>query len=127
MLYTSGETGALEAYLLALDGGGRWQVSDDGAISARWGPGGKTIYYQESADADSAMKRVDVTFDNGVPRLGRPRVFVRHPISLVQTVSGSFDVHPVDGRLIVNASMWNTRGAAHPVLVQDWSSGVKAP
>jgi serine/threonine-protein kinase len=125
VLYTSGESGAREIYLRGLDDGGRWQVSDGGGQTGRWGPGGTSIFYQESFDANGQIKRVDVTFDGGVPRLGRPQTVVRYPLSMVQTVSGSFDVHPVDGRLIVAASLWNTREAEHPVLIQDWSAGVE--
>jgi Tol biopolymer transport system component len=125
VLYSSDESGRQEIYLRSLDGSGRWQVSDEGAKSARWGPGGRSIVYQQSSDADGQMKRVDVSFDRGAPRLGRPQTLVRYPISMVQAVSGSFDVHPVDGRLVVAASLWNTREAEHPVLIQGWSAGVE--
>jgi Tol biopolymer transport system component len=121
ILYTSSESGTREIYLRSLDGSGRWQVSDNGGVTARWGPGGTSIVYQESFDATGQLKRVEVTFDGGVPRLGRPQTMVRYPIAMVQTVSGSFDVNPVDGRLVVAASLFNTLEAAHPVLIQDWS------
>jgi serine/threonine-protein kinase len=122
VLYTSSESGRHEIYLRTLDGSGRWQVSDEGAVTARWGPDGKSIFYQQSRDATGQLKRVDLTFERGVPRLGRPQTVVRYPISMVQSVSASFDVHPLDGRLVVAASLFGTLEAAHPVLIQNWSA-----
>ena len=58
--------------------------------------------------------------EEGSPRLGRPQVALSTPVAQIQTTSASFDVHPVDGSLVVTAALWQTETSGHPVLVQGW-------
>jgi eukaryotic-like serine/threonine-protein kinase len=44
--YASGESGSPEIYVVALGGGqGKWQVSSNGGVAAKWSADGKELYY----------------------------------------------------------------------------------
>jgi serine/threonine-protein kinase len=45
VIYLSDESGRDEVYLRPIAGGGKWQVSVDGATSCRWGHSGREIFF----------------------------------------------------------------------------------
>jgi predicted Ser/Thr protein kinase len=48
LAYLSDESGKVELYVTAFPGpGGKWQISTDGADSARWGRDGREIFYRK--------------------------------------------------------------------------------
>ena len=121
MVYSSGESGVDHVYLSKVDGAGRWQVSDaDGGRAPRWSGDGRRIYYRRGAASDAEIRVVEMAVEDGSPRLGRPQVALSTPVALIQATSASFDVHPVDGSLVVTAALWQTETSGHPVLVQGW-------
>src|SRR6202521_6104920 len=53
--YTSNESGTRELYVRPFPGpGGKWQISDGGALYPRWPASGRTLFY-ESPAADRIM------------------------------------------------------------------------
>jgi serine/threonine-protein kinase len=119
--YTSQESGAEHVYLRKVDGAGRWQVSDaDGGRAPRWSGDGRRIYYRRGAASDAEIRVVEMAVEDGSPRLGRPQVALSTPIAMIQATSAAFDVHPVDGSLVVTAALWQMETSGHPVVVQGW-------
>jgi serine/threonine-protein kinase len=119
--YSSRESGVEHVYLSQVDGAGRWQVSDaDGGQTPRWSGDGRRIYYHQGTGANSEVRFVEISIEQGSPRLGRPQVALSTPLASVQATSASFDVHPVDGSLAVTVALWELESSGHPVLVQGW-------
>ena len=58
LAYVSNESGRREVYVMAFPGpGGKWQISTDGGVSARWSPDGREIFYAK----DKKVFRVALT------------------------------------------------------------------
>jgi len=124
--YSSRESGVDHVYLSQVDGAGRWQVSDaSGGKTPRWSGDGRRIYYVRGIGANSEVLSVEMTVEDGSPRLGRPQVELSTPIAMIQSTSASFDVHPVDGSMVVTAALWELETSGHPVLVQGWGGGLE--
>ena len=123
--YHSRESGVDQVYLSQVDGPGRWQVSDaEGGQTPRWSGDGRRIYYLRGAGANSEVRVVEMSIEDGSPRLGRPQVALSTPLAAIQSTSASFDVHPVDGSFVVTAALWELETSGHPVLVQGWGDGL---
>ena len=120
IVYESRESGTVEIYLRTTDGSGRWQVSDGGGRTPRWSGDGKRIFYHLPTPQDPEIRVVDFALQNGSPSLSRSQTYMKLPLPMIQSISASFDVHPVDGRVIALASEWNQGDAPNPILVQGW-------
>jgi Tol biopolymer transport system component len=123
--YHSRESGVDQVYLSQVDGPGRWQVSDaEGGQAPRWSGDGRRIYYLRGVGSNSEVRVVEMSIEDGSPRLGRPQVALSTPLAGIQSTSASFDVHPVDGSFVVTAALWELETSGHPVLVQGWGDGL---
>jgi serine/threonine-protein kinase len=98
LLYQSDETGQAEIYVRAYPALDRaWQVSVGGGIQARWGAGGREVFYR------TGNPMVGVTFDGrgAAPVLGKPQVLFDQPFEYGQGISiANYDVLP-DGRFVM--------------------------
>ena len=68
--YTSSESGRPEIYLRAVDGPGKWQVTNSGAQQARWSRDGRELFFR----SDRGLEVVPIAFSSGSPRWGRAAV-----------------------------------------------------
>lgn len=68
--YISNESGRLELYVRQLDGrGGKWQISNEGAVFPRWRADGKELYYYKysSGEIVAVPVRTEGAFEAGNP------------------------------------------------------------
>jgi Tol biopolymer transport system component len=73
VIYQSDESGRIEIYLKTFPGGeGKWQVSVDGGVWARWSRKGDEIYYRQGTGLAATFMVVEVD-TKGTLRLGTPR------------------------------------------------------
>jgi Tol biopolymer transport system component len=77
LLYGSNESGPWEVYLRRFpeSEGGKWKISDRGAVSPRWRPDGREIFYY-SGD-DSRIVAVPVDTSGTTPQIGAPTPLFR--------------------------------------------------
>jgi Tol biopolymer transport system component/predicted Ser/Thr protein kinase len=94
--YMSNESGRYEIYVRTFpQGGGRYQVSVNGAEQARWSRDGKELYFVQG---DQLMAAAVSTSETGFAT-EPPRLLFRHPALNVSS-STTFDV-AADGRFVV--------------------------
>ena len=122
LAYASDESGREEIYVRPYPGpGGKWQLSTDGGIEARWSRSGRELFYRRG----NAMMAVDVTtqsrFTAGTP----PRLFEG---PYVPTARGlpNYDVsHDGQRFLMVKASGEAPVAATQINVVLNWSEELK--
>ena len=112
--YTSAESGRAEIYAQPVSGtGGKWQISTDGGIAARWSRDGKELFYVAPDDTLFAVE-VNATGDQLSPSVPKP--LFKPPI---RRVAGTqYDVAS-DGRFIINVAA-EQRETLPLTLVQNW-------
>lgn len=111
-LYRSDESGTNEYYVVPFHGsGGKWQVSQGGAIWATWANKGREILY---SGANASLFAVDVSYHDTSVKIGTPRLLYRDPLVDYLAVAG-------ENRLLVVRRP--ERKAEEPVTVlTDWQS-----
>jgi eukaryotic-like serine/threonine-protein kinase len=92
MAYQSTESGRNEIYARQVDGTGRWQISAEGGISARWSRNGRTIFFRNR----DSLYAADVTTGSAVTVRG-----TRAVLNLAGTVDAWYDVMPGDTAFIM--------------------------
>lgn len=119
--YTSDESGQFEIYLTRFPSGeGRWQVSIDGGMWARWNGRGDRLYYAKGND----LMAVDVTLGTS-PTLGRPKLVVSRPplgVSTVASWTPGFDVSADGERFLFFRDPHAGAADRQIVVVQNWRS-----
>jgi hypothetical protein len=119
LLYQSDETGQPEIYVRAYPALDRaWQVSVGGGIQARWGVGGREVFYR------TGNPMVAVTFEGrgAAPVLGKPQVLFDQPFEYGQGLSiANYDVLP-DGRFVMLRA---EPGGAPFHVIRHWADGLR--
>lgn len=95
LAYTSNETGRPEVYVKDLEGGARWQVSSAAGFEPRWSRDGRKIFFRTTG----AMMEADVTFSPTFSA-GTPREIFEIDFHIRSNSGISYDVSPVDGRIL---------------------------
>ena len=117
--YTSNESGSYEIYLTRFPSGdGRWQVSIDGGMWARWNARGDRLFYTRADD----IMVVDVSLGD-TPQLGRPQLLIeRAPLSIPTVVSWApgFDVSGDGERFVYFRDPDVGATDRQIVVVQNW-------
>ncbi len=74
LAYMSGESGAMQVYVVSFGGGqGKWQVSSNGGQAPRWSKDGKELYYLDPA---YTLFAVPVKNTGGALQFGAPQTLV---------------------------------------------------
>jgi hypothetical protein len=119
LLYQSDETGQSEIYVRAYPALDRaWQVSVGGGVQARWGAGGRELFYR------TGNPMVAVTFEGrgAAPVLGKPQVLFDQPFEYGQGISiANYDVLP-DGRFVMLRA---EPGGAPFHVIRHWADGLR--
>lgn len=68
--YTGAEAGSRQIYLRAVDGPGKWQVTNSGGQQARWSRDGRELFFR----TEQGLEVVPIDFSSGSPRWGRAKV-----------------------------------------------------
>jgi len=101
--YISSESGRLELYVRQLDGrGGKWQISNEGAVFPRWRADGNELYYYSFSNDIVAIP----VNTEGAFEAGNPSVLFNH--NLQQRIGfqiGPYDVSNDGQRFLLNASL----------------------
>lgn len=101
--YLSGESGRFELYVRQLEaGGGKWQLSNEGALFPRWRSDGKELYYINFS-GDLIAIPVDITgdFEAGKPTdLFRTTLQIRSGFQI-----GPYDVSNDGQRFLLNSRL----------------------
>jgi Tol biopolymer transport system component len=108
MAYASEQSGRWEIYVQALDGHGRWQISNDGGVSPHWRADGRELFFLNPPDRLMAVEVEPGT----VPRFSSPKELFREPVQ-------SFDVTP-DGQHFVALRAADDAENRPLTLITDW-------
>jgi eukaryotic-like serine/threonine-protein kinase len=94
LAYSSGESGVVEVYVVAFDGGqGKWQVSSNGGAQPQWSADGKELYF---TDSNFTLFAVPVKAAGGALQFGAAQALV----SNTSAPQAFYDVAP-DGKRIL--------------------------
>jgi eukaryotic-like serine/threonine-protein kinase len=124
LLYGSNESGNWEVYVRRFPDreGGKWKVSQKGAISARWRPDGREIFYYSAGDDHI----IAVPFTGGTaPEFGTPTpLFKANLLGGTQSAIVWRFQYAVsaDGRLLLNEALEDAYLRAPIHVVTNWTS-----
>lgn len=115
--YTSTETGTDEVIVETFPpGGGKWQISTAGGMTAGWSRDGRALYFV----AGQALMVADVDI-RGVFRPGVPRVLLTGPYDLRTVIQRNFDTGP-DGRLVLVKRQLTSQERGEVLVLDGWNS-----
>jgi serine/threonine protein kinase len=121
--YSSDDTGRTEVYIRASPtvggasgaaAGGRWQVSNNGAISPRWNGDGKELFYHTTPGMDAAGIRIVA---------GRPEIDTPHRLFDILGLN-SYDVS-ADGKRFLMLVYPGGATAGTLAVVSNWQMALK--
>jgi Tol biopolymer transport system component len=115
LAYTSNESGNREAYVQTIPtGGGKWQLSSDGATGIQWRADGKELYFTNFADEFLAVPvEGGARFEPGVPKV----LFKRAICRTTSIAVGARWTPSADGqKFLINAAR-EVRGADFSVVL----------
>jgi Tol biopolymer transport system component len=117
--YTSNETGREEVYVQSFPpSGGKWQISTNGGVQARWRRDGRELYFHSASN--EAMS-VDISAaQNGAFKAGVPRKLFGVGLASRLSERNSWDVTPDGQRFLVNLTsnqLAAAAGLAAPITV----------
>ena len=118
--YESDSVGERQVFVRTFpDGGGPWQISNEGGRSPRWSPDGREIFYVDGG----ALMAVTVETSNGVRILGARKLFE----GPYKNNSHSYDVSRDGERflMIQEVEPSSTDSSADLVIVLDWFEELK--
>jgi Tol biopolymer transport system component len=118
IVYASVDHGIREIFVTPYPGpGGKWQVSNGGALNAWWNPNGREIFF---LSLDSRMFSVDVSVEGSSIQLGAPR-----PLFSVNTNTNNsgISVAPDGNHFLINTVTTEESGPA--TLITNWDAALK--
>jgi serine/threonine protein kinase len=117
LAYQSGESGAVEVYVVAFGGGqGKWQVSPNGGQQPHWSRDGKELYY---LDSTFNIFAVPVSTAGGALQFGAPVTLVGNwsaPLAL-------YDVSPDSKKILLDRVSQQVSQAI--TVVSNFTTGLK--
>ncbi len=109
MAYLSNESGKSEVYVTAFPGpGGKWQISNEGAIGFVWAPDGRAIFYRK----DNKFWRVAITTS--------PSFSAARPELLFEGDYGDWAIAPDGKRFLMIKDEATESAPKHLNLVLNW-------
>lgn len=101
--YLSGESGRLELYVRQLSaGGGKWQLSKEGAVFPRWRADGKELFYMSfKGDIVSIPVKTEGAFEAGNPTM----LFSTNLQTKIGYQIGPYDVSNDGQRFLLNSRL----------------------
>jgi eukaryotic-like serine/threonine-protein kinase len=130
--YSSNETNRAEVYIQSFPPGrGKWQVSINGGVFARWRPDGKELFYMESASFGKLMAAsIKVTGTTMEPSMPVPLFDTRYNNAAVRGHNGNWNTFAVsaDGKRFLIPRPESTAASdvnAPITVVVNWTSGLR--
>ena len=132
LAYVSDESGQRQVYVRPFPNvdDGRWQISSGFGVAPVWGPDGRELFFQTTADAGGTRMMTVPIESGGTFRPGRPVALFQGPFPLSAGLdSHAYDVSP-DGQrfLMVREQEGADPSAGLPrlVVLQNWHEELKA-
>ena len=124
LAYTSLESGNIQIYVVPFPGpGGKWQVSTDAGVDARWSKSGTELFYLTGGDA---LMGVPYSVEKNSFQPGKPEKLIEGNRFEMRAPLGSYDVMP-DGQHFVMFQLTGGRTAAAsgPTVALNWIDQVR--
>jgi serine/threonine protein kinase/Tol biopolymer transport system component len=122
LAYTSLESGNIQIYVVPFPGpGGKWQISTDAGVDARWSKSGHELFYTNT----SALIAVPYSVDKNSFQPGKPEKLFENRFEMRAPLA-SYDVTP-DGQHFVMFQLIGGRTAAvsGPTVALNWIDQVR--
>jgi Tol biopolymer transport system component len=125
--YQSNESGRYEIYAQTFPApGGKWQISRDGGVSAKWRADGKEIFYYAG---DGQLMAVPVMSNNAALEVGTAVPLFKARMLVGPTAAFGFrrqyDVTPDGKRFLINAPIEDTTASSAITVVLNWPAALK--
>jgi len=121
MAYNSNESGRYEVYVQPYPGpGGKWQISTDGGMDARWSANGRELTYRNG----DKMMAVDITTQPEFSA-GKPKVLFAGPYIPPSPNFSYYDVSADGQRFLMLKPTEQAQAATQIVVVQNWFEELK--
>ncbi len=126
LAYRSNESGRNEIYVQSFPapGGGKWQISKDGGVDARWRRDGRELFYYAS---DGRLMAVLIKGDTALEVGAAVPLFEAHLLNGPNAGVGfkqQYDVARDGQRFLLNVPLEET--ASSPItIVVNWTAGLK--
>ncbi|MBZ5589864.1 MAG: serine/threonine-protein kinase [Acidobacteriia bacterium] len=121
LAYQSNESGRPEIYITPFpQGGGKWQVSQGGGVTASWKVDGQGLYF---ATPDGRLMEASVGSKGPAVEVGTPHEYSKAMMAAPNPGAWSYAVAPKGDRVLVVQS---EKSSAVPLtLVTNWTEGLK--
>jgi Tol biopolymer transport system component len=121
MAYMSNESGRYEVYLQPYPGpGGKWQISTDGGMDARWNANGRELTYRNG----DKMMAVDITTQPAFSA-GKPKMLFEGPYIPPSPTFSYYDVSADGQRFLMLKPVQQAQATTQIVVVQNWFEELK--
>ncbi len=121
MAYMSNESGRYEVYVQPYPGpGGKWQISTDGGMDARWSANGRELTYGNG----DKMMAVDITTQPAFSA-DKPRMLFEGPYVPPSPNNSYYDVSADGQRFLMLKPIEQAQAATQIVVVQNWFEELK--
>ncbi len=121
MAYVSNESGRYEVYVQPYPGpGGKWQISTDGGMDARWSANGRELTYRNG----DKMMAVDITTQPAFSA-GKPKMLFEGPYMPPSPTFSYYDVSADGQRFLMLKPVEQAQAATQIVVVQNWFEELK--
>jgi serine/threonine-protein kinase len=127
--YVSEETGSAEVFIRGFPvAGGQWKISEGGGRQPRWGPDGRTLYYQAGVQVGTAG--ITPTYERIVAARvadGPPfTVLSRKVVLSLHGLTGPWDVDRRTGRAVAAQAVRSEDAKVSVVVVVNWLDELRA-
>jgi serine/threonine protein kinase len=121
LAYTSNQSGKEEIYVRPFPGPGReWQVSTEGAKSARWAPKGRELFYGIGKKVMALDIQTEPMFN-----IGKPRILFEGQYTLILDEGEFSDVDSVGRRFLVPLPVEPKQPANQIQIILNWFEELK--
>jgi len=117
--YASNESGRPEVYVIAANGGGKWQISTSGGLSPVWSHDGRELFYRNGNDMYAVEVQQKDTFV-----AGSPHVLFSGDYQSLARGDADYDVSP-DGQHFLMLAREKEQKPPPVILVTNWYEELK--
>jgi len=120
LAYSANDSGRMEVYITSFpEASGKWQISTNGAVNARWRSDGKEVLF--ISQDDGRVFAVDIRVAGGQLEMGTPRPLFQ--VNAMPGPMGPFALHPDGRRLLINATLGKDSGEPLTVIY-NWTESL---
>ena len=121
LAYVSNESGRYEVYVQPYPGpGGKWQISTDGGMNARWDANGRELTYRNGDKVMAVAITTQPAFS-----AGKPKMLFEGPYMPPSPANSYYDVSADGQRFLMLKPTEQAQTATQIVVVQNWFEELK--